>query len=162
MDFYLLCKTLHILSSTVLFGTGLGSAFYMWQAHRSGDMVFFARVARTVVVADWVFTTPAVIAQPLTGFAMLWQAGYSLRTPWIMLALLLYVLIGACWLPVVWLQIRVREMAATAASSGEMPDPRLARYMRYWYALGWPAFLGVVVIFALMVFKPALHGFFPG
>jgi uncharacterized membrane protein len=156
MSFYLLCKLLHILSSTVLFGTGLGSAFYMWQAHRSDDMQLLARVAGSVVLADWIFTTPAVIAQPVTGVAMVLQGGFGWHASWLQLALALYVLIGCCWLPVVFLQIQVRDMAVAAAGSGEAPDPRLEKYMRYWYALGWPAFLGVIVIFALMVFKPVL------
>jgi len=156
MLLYPLFKLLHVLSSTVLFGTGLGSAFYMWQAHRSGDMVLLARVARSVVLADWIFTTPAVIAQPLTGIAMVWLGGYPFSTGWLLLALGLYVLIGCCWLPVVFLQIRVRDMANVAARDGMAPDPRLQQYMRLWYALGWPAFIGVIVIFGLMVYKPVL------
>lgn len=156
MSAYLLLKWLHILSSTLLFGTGLGTAFYMWQAHRSGDVAFLARVAQSVVVADWVFTTPAVIVQPLTGVAMALLAGFPLNSSWLLLSLLLYVLIGACWLPVVWLQIRVRDMAVQAEEQGLPLDPQVHRYLRFWYALGWPAFLGVMVIFALMVFKPSL------
>lgn len=156
MWLFLCCKTLHILSSTLLFGTGLGSAFYLWQAHRSGDMHLFAKVARSVVLADWIFTTPAIIVQPVTGFIMAHLAGYALTASWLELALILYVLIGACWLPVVFLQLRVRNMALAAAQPGGVADPRIERYMRCWYALGWPAFTGVIVIFGLMVCKPVL------
>jgi uncharacterized membrane protein len=174
MDLYSFYKTVHILSSTVLFGTGLGTAFHMWRADRTGDVRVIANAARQTVLADWLFTAPAVIIQPLTGFLLIYEAGYALDEAWIMLSLGLYVLIGACWLPVVWimlslglyvligacwlpvvwLQIRMRNLAAAALDDGAEPPPLYRRYMRLWFALGWPAFLSVIAIFALMVFRP--------
>ena len=154
MDLYAFYKTVHILSSTVLFGTGLGTTFHMWRADRTGDVRVIANAARQTVLADWLFTAPAVIIQPLTGFLLIYEAGYALDEAWIMLSLGLYVLIGACWLPVVWLQIRMRNLAAAALDDGAEPPPLYRRYMRLWFALGWPAFLSVIAIFALMVFRP--------
>lgn len=155
-DLYSLYKTVHILSATVLFGTGLGTAFHMWRADRTGDVRVIAAAARQTVLADWLFTAPAVIIQPLTGFLLIYEAGYALDEAWIMLSLGLYVLIGICWLPVVWLQIRMRDLAAAALNDGAGLPPLYRRYMRLWLALGWPAFLSVIAIFALMVFRPEL------
>ena len=156
MDLFSLYKTIHILSATVLFGTGLGTAFHMWRADRTGDVRVIANAARQTVLADWLFTTPAVIIQPLTGFLLMFEAGYALDEAWIMLSLALYVVTGACWLPVVWLQARMRDLAVAALDDGAELPPLYRRYMRIWFALGWPAFLSVVAIFALMVFRPAL------
>jgi uncharacterized membrane protein len=155
MERYAWLKLVHILSSTLLFGTGLGTAFYMWRAHRSGDSAFMAKVARNVVLADWVFTLPAVIVQPVTGLAMVHVAGFPVTSTWIAASLALYVVVGACWLPVVGIQIRVARLTTQAASAGEPIPPEVHRLMAWWYALGWPAFAGVIAIFALMVFKPA-------
>jgi uncharacterized membrane protein len=155
MEHYAWLKLVHILSSTLLFGTGLGTAFSMWRAHRSGDSAFMAKVARNVVVADWAFTLPAVIVQPVTGFAMAHVAGFPVTSTWIAASVGLYALVGACWLPVVGIQIRVARLTARAASDGGPVPPEVHRLMAWWYALGWPAFLGVIAIFALMVFKPA-------
>lgn len=152
---YLLLKTVHLLSAALLFGTGLGSAFYLWRAHRSGDPAVIAAVSRQVVLADWLFTTPAVILQPLTGFWMMALAGYSLAAPWLWGSLALYLLAGVCWLPVVGLQMRIRKLA-DAAAAGRAPLPAAYhRAMRLWFVLGWPAFLAVIAVFFLMVFKPA-------
>ncbi len=151
---YLLLKTIHILSAALMFGAGLGSAFYLWRAHRGGDPVVIAAVSRQVVLADWLFTTPAVILQPLTGFWMMALAGYSLNARWVWYSLALYLLAGACWLPVVWLQMRIHKLADTAAAS-HSPLPALYhRCMRIWFMLGWPAFLAVLTVFFLMVLKP--------
>lgn len=147
-------KTLHILSATLLFGTGLGTAFFMWRAHRAGDVRAIAAVSRNVVLADWLFTTPAVILQPLTGFAMLYMAGLDWRIGWVMASLGLYLLAGACWLPVVAIQLRVARLAATAVAAGTALPPTYFRLMRWWFALGWPAFLAVLLVFWLMVAKP--------
>lgn len=154
-DSYLLYKTLHILSSTLLFGTGLGTAFHMWRADATGDVRVIAAAARQTVLADWLFTTPAVIAQPLTGLMLMNEMGYGFGEGWIWLSLGLYVLTGACWLPVVWLQLRMRDMAAAALRDGTALPPLYRRHMRVWFALGWPAFLAVVAIYALMVYRPA-------
>ncbi len=156
MDAYLLLKLVHLVSSTLLFGTGLGTAFYMWRADRSGDVGAIALVSRNVVLADFWFTTPAVIVQPLSGIAMMRLTGLSFVTPWIVASLVLFVLIGLCWLPVVRIQMEVARIAADAARDKTALPARYRQLMRRWYALGWPAFLGVIAVFALMVFKPAL------
>jgi uncharacterized membrane protein len=115
-----------------------------------------AAVGRSVVLADWLFTTPAVIVQPVTGIAMAWQAGLPLTTGWIALTFALYVLVGVCWLPVVWLQIELRAMGRASAATGAPLPERYYRFLRYWFLLGWPAFIAVLAIFYLMVLKPDL------
>lgn len=151
---YLWIKWLHILSSTLLFGTGLGIAFFMWLAHRRGDPKVIAETARTVVIADACFTAPAVVVQLLTGLWMVRQLGIPLGLFWIKAALLLFVVTGLCWLPVLWLQIRARDMAREAVATGTILPMSYKRVMRWWFWLGWPAFLSVIVIFWLMVAKP--------
>jgi uncharacterized membrane protein len=156
MSLYLLLKTLHILSSVVLVGTGFGTAFYLYMTNRTKNVAAIAEVARLVVLADWCFTTPAVIIQPLSGIAMVHMAGWPLSTPWIALTLALYLLAGLCWLPVVWLQLKLRDMAQQAAAShGELPA-LYWRYAKIWEVLGYPAFVAMLVIYWLMVAKPAL------
>ncbi|SFG50786.1 Uncharacterized membrane protein [Novosphingobium sp. CF614] len=155
MHDYLLLKTVHILSSTLLFGTGLGTAFHGWMANRSGVLVARRVVNRNVELADWLFTTPAVIVQPVTGVWLANLAGYPLTTPWLMAAIVLYVLVGACWLPVVAIQIRMRRIAEATPDGADLPR-HYHRLARWWFALGWPAFIGVIIIFWLMVAKPEL------
>ena len=152
---YLLLKWIHILSSTVLFGTGLGIAYFQWMAWRSGELAAIARVTRITVSADFVFTTPAVIVQLLTGVALLHTLSLPWSTPWVWQALVLYALTGACWLPVVGIQIQLARMAAQAQAQGEALPEAFHRRMRLWVILGWPAFLSVIAIFWLMVRKPA-------
>ena len=152
---YVLVKWLHILSSTFLFGTGIGSAFYMLFTSLSRDVRATAVVVRHVVLADWLFTTPTIIIQPLTGFYLIHLAGYPLTSRWIMWTIALYLLAGACWLPVVWLQIRMRGFAQDAVKAGTELPPIYWRYLRYWVLLGIPAFFALVVVFYLMVAKPA-------
>ncbi|HEX8883963.1 MAG TPA: DUF2269 domain-containing protein [Noviherbaspirillum sp.] len=152
---YVVVKWLHILSSTFLFGTGIGSAFYMLFTSLSRDVRATAVVVRHVVLADWLFTTPTIIIQPLTGFYLIHLAGYPLTSRWIMWTIGLYLLAGACWLPVVWLQIRMRGFAQDAVKAGTELPPIYWRYLRYWVLLGIPAFLALVVVFYLMVAKPA-------
>jgi len=152
---YVIVKWLHVLSSTLLFGTGLGSAFYMFFASRTRDPRAIAVVVRYVVIADWAFTTPTIIIQPLTGFYLVHLAGFPLRSTWIVVSFALYLLAGACWLPVVWMQMKMRDMARQAvAAGGELPD-RYWRMLRAWVALGIIAFMALVVVFYLMVAKPA-------
>lgn len=151
---YLFYKWLHILSSVALVGIGFGSAFYMFFTLRTRNVQVIAPVSRLVVLADWWFTTPAVIAQPLTGYLMMRAVGFTFSMQWIQWALGLYVLAGACWLPVVWLQLRMRDMAATALQQGTPLDETFWRYARYWERLGYPAFVAMLVIYWLMVFKP--------
>ena len=152
---YLTVKWLHVLSSTVLFGTGLGSAFYMFFTNRQGDVRAIASVTRRVVVADWLFTAPTAVLQPLTGAWLVHAAGFQWTAGWILWSIGLYLLAGACWLPVVWLQIRMARMAEASAASGAGLPPLFWRYHAWWTALGIPAFLAFVVIFYLMVAKPA-------
>jgi uncharacterized membrane protein len=152
---YLLVKTLHVVSSTILFGTGIGSAFYMLLASTQRDAGIAHFVIRRVVIADWLFTTPAVIVQPATGVYLMHLAGFPLSSTWLALSIALYVLAGACWLPVVWLQIRMRNLAADAAAGGAPLPAAFRQYLRVWVALGIPAFVALVVVFYLMVAKPA-------
>lgn len=153
---YLIVKWLHILSSTLLFGTGLGSAFYMFFASRTRDPRVVASVVRYVVIADWSFTTPTVILQPLTGLWLMHLAGFPFDTPWIFWSIVLYFIAGAAWLPVVWMQIRMRDWAAAAAATGTPLPDRYFRYLRTWVALGVVAFVALVVVFYLMVVKPVV------
>lgn len=158
MDPYLLAKWIHILSSTVLFGTGIGTAFQMVWVMARRDPARVAGVAGGVVVADWLFTLPAGIVQPATGLWLVWLLGYPLTAPWLLVTYALYALALACWLPVVRLQIRIRDLARAAAASGT-PLPRAAvRAYRLWFGLGWPAFGALVIIFWLMIAKPPLWG----
>lgn len=152
---YVFVKWVHVMSSTILFGTGLGSAFYMFFTSRSGIVPAIASVSRRVVVADWLFTTPTAVLQPASGFYLVHLAGYPLTAPWILWSTVLYVLAAGCWLPVVWLQIRMARMAEDAWLQ-ETPLPALYwRYHRIWTALGVPAFIAFIAIFYLMVAKPA-------
>jgi len=155
MNLYLWIKWLHIVSSVLLVGTGLGSAFYLFFANRSGSVQAQAVVSRLVVRADWWFTTPTIVIQPATGIAMAHIAGWPLSTPWIALSIGLYLLAGVCWLPVVWLQMQMRNLAQAAAREGRELPPRYFSLLRIWIALGFPAFFALVAVFWLMVAKPA-------
>ena len=155
MNEYLVVKWLHILSSTLLFGTGIGSAFYLLVSVLQRDTRVVAGVARIVVIADWLFTATTVIAQPLTGLYMVHLAGMPLGTRWLAWSMVLYAIAVACWLPVVWLQLRIRDLLDAKVAGGTIDEARLRRYFRWWFALGWPAFAGLVVVFWLMVAKPA-------
>lgn len=156
MEPYFPLKLLHIVSATLLFGTGLGTTFFMWMAYRRGDVAAIAVTARHVVLADWLFTTPAVIVQFVSGALLIEWIGWSWSQPWLVLALALFVFVGLCWLPVVWIQLRLRNLAGTAHRHGEPLPPCFHRLMRWWFVLGWPAFIAVLAIFWLMVRKPAL------
>ncbi len=138
----------------MLLGTGAGIAFFMLLAHLSGKAATIAAIARIVVIADFVFTATAVVAQPATGVLLARQLGYPLTEPWILWSILLYVVTGAVWLPVVWMQMQLRDLATTAAEAG-MPLPR--RYHAlfwWWFAFGFPAFAAVLAIFWLMIARP--------
>ena len=151
---YLWVKWIHVLSSTLLLGTGLGIAFFMWVAHLRGDVRVIAATARTVVIADACFTAPAVVVQLASGLWLTRIMGIPLTHYWIKLALILFVVVGCCWLPVLWLQIKARDLAVDAVQRGGALPPAYYRAMRWWFWLGWPAFISVVVIFWLMVMKP--------
>lgn len=153
MDLYPWLKLIHILSATFLFGTGLGTAFFMWRADVSGDIQAIAVVARNVVRADFLFTLPSVIIQPVTGIWLLLLLQLPLTTPWVLYSLVLYGLVGCFWIPVVFIQMRAARVAEDLARHGRPPDQRFRLLMRWWYGLGWPAFISVIIIFYLMVFK---------
>jgi uncharacterized membrane protein len=155
-ELYLWLKWAHIVSSTVLFGTGAGIAFFFVRAQKTKDINVIAAVARDVVVADLIFTATAVVFQPATGIGMAALAGFPLSLPWLRWSIALYLFIGCCWLPVVWLQVRMRDLATVAARTGSQLPPQYFRFYRWWFALGWPAFLGMLAVFYLMVAKPRL------
>ena len=153
---YVVWKWLHILSSTLLFGTGIGTAFFMFVANRTGDVRAIAVVTRFVVIADTIFTLPTVIFQPLSGYMLMQLAGIPLLTDWIWMSFALYGVAGLCWLPVVWIQLQMRNMAIeTAITGAPMLPARYWRYERVWVVLGIPAFIALVIVFYLMVAKPA-------
>lgn len=152
---YMLVKWLHIMSSTFLFGTGIGSAFYMLFTSLSRDVRAIAVVSRFVVLADWIFTTSTIVIQPVTGFYLIYLAGFPLNSRWIVWSIVLYFVAGACWLPVVWIQLKMRDMAQAAARDGAALPAQYWRYLRRWIALGIPAFIALVIVFWLMVAKPA-------
>ena len=156
MDAYTLLKWVHILSSTVLFGFGAGTAFYFWMAHLSRDAHTIAKVGGMVVMADWIFTGSSGIIQPVSGLLLAHEAGYDLGASWLIVTYGLYLIAFACWAPVVWLQIRARDLAVIAAREGTPLPREYFRVMRWWFALGWPAFLGLTAVFWLMVAKPDL------
>ena len=152
---YLIVKWLHVLSSTLLFGTGLGSAYYMFFVSRTRDVHAAAVVSRQLVRADWIFTATTVIFQPLSGVYMAHLANIPLTSRWIIASFALYFVAGACWLPVVWMQIRMRNIAATA-SARNTPLPELYwTYLGRWTLLGVPAFVALIAVFWLMIAKPA-------
>jgi uncharacterized membrane protein len=151
---YLIVKWLHVLSSTLLFGTGLGSAYYMYFASRTRDARVVAVTVRHVVLADWLFTTTTIIFQPLSGWYLAHLAQMPLTTRWIWWSFVLYFVAGACWLPVVWLQIKMRNLADQAAKNNAALPPLYMRYLRIWFTLGVPAFVALVIVFYLMVAKP--------
>lgn len=151
---YLEMKWLHVLSSTVLFGTGLGTAYFMFFASRTRDPRVIAPVFGFGVMADWLFTSTTIVFQPLSGWYLAHQMGLPLTTPWVLWSIVLYLLAGACWLPVVWLQLRMRDMARRALAKGEGLPPAYLSHLRVWVLLGIPAFLSLVLVFYLMVAKP--------
>ncbi|WP_411728537.1 DUF2269 family protein [Methyloglobulus sp.] len=155
MNTYLILKWTHIISSVLLVGTGFGSAFYLYFIHRTRNTQAIAEVSRMVVKADFWFTTPAVVIQPLTGFAMILMAGYPMTQNWLLWTYSLYALAGVCWLPVVWLQLRMSNMATIALSSDTPLPARYWQYARYWEWLGYPAFISMLAVYGFMVFKPA-------
>ncbi|KND62448.1 hypothetical protein BVER_01657 [Candidatus Burkholderia verschuerenii] len=156
MNSYLLLKWLHVLVSTILFGTGIGIAFFKWVTDRTGDVRAIRIVMERTVMADWIFTTPAVILQPLTGVGLARLAGYDMFDGWVLYAIALYAFAGCCWIPVVWLQIRMREIARNA-DAARSPLPReYWRHASVWFWLGIPAFTALVGVYWLMVLKPTI------
>lgn len=156
---YFLLKYVHVIGASVLLGTGSGIAFFMVMAHRTGDPAKIAGVARTVVTADFLFTATAVVLQPITGVALAHEVGYALSEGWIVLSLLLYLLTGAFWLPVVFMQMRMRDLAEAAALAGTALPNAYHRLFWTWFAFGFPAFGAVLGIFWLMIARPGIDLF---
>ena len=153
---YFLLKFAHIIGAAVLLGTGAGIAFFMLLAHLTGNPVIIAGVVRIVVIADFVFTATAVVIQPVTGMALASETGHALNEGWIVLSVALYLLTGVFWLPVVWIQIQMRNLAEAAVSErAPLPD-RYHRLFRTWFAFGIPAFAAVLAIFWLMITRPSI------
>lgn len=151
----ILVRWLHVIGAMVLFGTGAGIAFFMLMANRSGDARIVAHVAGTVVIADLLFTATAVVAQPVTGILLAARTGWPLDTFWILASLILYVVTGAFWLPVVWMQKRMRDLARAAAAADAPLPPAYHRLYRLWFWFGFPAFAAVLAIIWLMLARPA-------
>lgn len=155
MNVYTVLKAVHVVSSTVLFGTGLGTAFFKWAVDRSRNLSAIRVVSERVVLADWVFTSPAIVIQAVTGILLARLMGYPLSQGWVAYAIGLYCLAGLCWLPVVWLQMQMRDLARAAENQGTPLSYQYWIYARVWLWLGVPAFSALVVVFWLMVAKPA-------
>jgi uncharacterized membrane protein len=158
MDIALILRWLHIIGATLLLGTGAGIAFFMVMADRTKDARIIAHTASVVVIADWIFTATAVALQPITGALLAAQLGWRLSEGWIALSLALYVFVGLFWLPVVWIQYRLRDLAREAAQKGEPLPARYHRLYRVWRGCGFPAFFAVLAIIWLMVARPSIGG----
>lgn len=154
-EWYVPLKWLHVIGATVLFGTGVGTAFHLWFANRTGDARIVAAASHSTVVADLVFTLPAVALQPITGFALALAAGYPLGATWIVASLALYLLAGACWIPVVFIQSRMRKLARECAAAATPLGPEYRALYRLWFTLGWPAFGALLAVIWLMIARPA-------
>ena len=153
MNLYLWIKLVHILSATVLFGTGMGTAFFMLKAYLSQNDQAMKITTNTVVMADWVFTTPAVVIQLATGLWLTSKLNIAYDSSWFVAVISLYALVGLCWIPVVWIQIRIRDLIAGGSARDDY-----RQLMRVWMALGVPAFGSVIVIFYLMLSKLGAYG----
>jgi uncharacterized membrane protein len=151
---YLILKFLHVLGAMIILGTGTGIAFFMLMAHRSRDVEFIARTAGIVVLADMIFTASAAVAQPLTGYLLVRETGQSFSDFWVLAALILYAVAGIFWLPVVWMQARMRDIAIAAAASKQPLPDSYHRLFRIWFAFGFPGFGAVMAILWLMIAKP--------
>lgn len=157
---YFILKYLHIVGATVLLGTGSGIAFFMLVAQLQGNVAVIAGVARIVVLADFIFTATAVVFQPVTGLLLVWNVGYAITDGWIMWSLVLYVVTGLFWLPVVWMQMRLRDLAIAAAESGQPLPDAYYRIFVWWCAFGVPAFAAVAIIIWLMIARPQIAFFY--
>jgi len=151
---YLWVKTIHILSSTLLFGTGIGTACNLYFANKTKDIYLIAKTTHYVVIADWIFTGTSGILQPITGFWMMALYHYSFTLKWIMGGIIGYLIAGIAWCIVVYLQIQLRNLARVALNNQQPLPPLYHRYFRYWFLLGWPAFMSLLIVFYLMTNKP--------
>lgn len=154
MDYIDILKWLHILGAIVLIGTGAGIAFFMVMAQRTGDVKIIAHTSSIVVMADWLFTASAAIIQPITGTLLAWESGWDLSEPWILWSLALYAFVGVFWLPVIWIQHQLRDMANTALINEEPLPVLYYKLFRVWIACGFPAFFAVLVMLWLMIARP--------
>jgi uncharacterized membrane protein len=154
MTSYFLIKYLHVLGAIVILGTGGGIAFFMLMAHRSGEAAFIARTAATVVIADMLFTLTAVILQPITGGVLMMLAAVPIAAHWMVASLALYAVAGLFWVPVIFMQIEMRDLARIAEKTGEALPPRYFALFRRWFWFGIPGFGSVVTILWLMIAKP--------
>ncbi len=152
--YFFLLQYLHVIGAAVLLGTGAGIAFFMLRAHFTRDPVVIAGVARIVVTADFVFTATAVVVQPVTGYLLARFLGYPIFDGWIALSLVLYGVTGAFWIPVVFMQIRMRDLAEAAVRSGTALPAAYRRLFWTWFAFGFPAFAAVLAILWLMTSRP--------
>jgi len=157
MTLFLVLKYLHVIGAAVLLGTGAGIAFFMLMAHLPGQPQGIAAVARIVVIADFLFTATAVVAQPITGVLLVREIGYSLWEGWIVVSILLYFVTGVFWLPVVWMQMHMRDFASEAVCRGTPLPAGYHRLFWLWFAFGFPAFAAVLAIFWLMIARPPIH-----
>jgi uncharacterized membrane protein len=155
MELIHVVRFLHVIGATALLGTGAGIAFFMVMAHRTKDAAAIAHVASTVVIADWAFTASAVVLQPVTGAWLAHLLGWRLTEPWILASLALYVFTGAFWIPVVFMQKKMRDLASAAARAGAPLPEEYFRLYRRWFAFGFPAFLAVLAIIWLMIARPS-------
>ncbi|MGQ3887486.1 DUF2269 family protein [Legionella sp. CNM-1927-20] len=153
MNTYLFVKTLHIISSTVLFGTGIGIAFFMFRLKFTNNLYEKYYAVRNTVLADFLFTTPAVIVQPLTGIWLILLLGYPWNAPWLLASYFLYLLTGCFWLPVVWIQIKLRNILAHCIKTDLSLPANYHTLFKIWFILGFPAFSALVCIFYLMTSK---------
>lgn len=150
---YLWLKFIHVVSSTILFGTGVGTAFNMFMAHRTKDTYIIATTARYVVFADWIFTGTSGFLQPVTGLWMAYLAGYSFTSFWILGSIIGYLIAAFCWFPVVYFQIKMRDLAVAAYKTNSPLPPAYFKFYKYWFTLGWPAFISLIIVFYLMTNK---------
>ncbi|WP_029063500.1 DUF2269 domain-containing protein [Labrenzia sp. DG1229] len=153
---YELLRFAHVVGACVLLGTGAGIAFFMVMSNRTQDPVLIAHVAGIVVLADTVFTATAAVFQPITGYLLTREVGWPLLEGWVLVSLCLYVVVGLFWLPVVWIQIRLRRLAKHAAHAGEALPAEYQRLYRIWFVCGFPAFIAVLAIVWLMLTRPDL------
>ncbi len=151
---YFIVKYLHVLGAIVILGTGGGIAFFMLMAHRSRSAAFIARTASVVVIADMLFTLTAVIAQPITGGVLMMLSSTSPTEGWLATSLVLFAVAGAFWIPVIFMQLEMRNLARLAAEKSQPLPARYFALFRRWFAFGIPGFGSVMIILYLMIAKP--------
>jgi uncharacterized membrane protein len=154
MNTYLIVKTIHIISSTILFGTGIGIAFFMLRSYYADNLQQKLFAAKETVIADFTFTLPAVIIQAFSGAWLVWKSGYQWSDTWLVTTYIIYITAGLCWLPVVWIQIRLRNILTESVANHSQLPPTYFKLFRVWFLLGWPAFTGLIIIFYMMIARP--------